>query len=113
MRLIKNVGADRVLEHLQRGLTAKTRLDAASDGLSMFAFESLQRHFEAAGRTRLLLSHTKRPIAKRELAEEMSSHVDFDPRASGLLGDESDRERRNTLGAKAAGKARQRQKKDT
>jgi hypothetical protein len=35
--LIKNVGSDRVLDHLQSGKSPTGGLDAASDGLSLFA----------------------------------------------------------------------------
>lgn len=56
MRLIKNVGADRVLDQLQPQLPAGAKVDVASDGLSLFAFDELSRLLTAAGPTRLLLS---------------------------------------------------------
>ena len=56
MRLIKNVGADRVLDHLAPQLPAGAKVHVASDGLSLFAFDELARLLTAAGATRLLLS---------------------------------------------------------
>ena len=56
MRLIKNIGADRVLDRLQPQMPVGAKVDVASDGLSLFAFDELSRLLNAAGPTRLLLS---------------------------------------------------------
>ena len=41
MRLIGNIGADRVIDQLHAGLVAGAKFDVASDGLSLFAFHAL------------------------------------------------------------------------
>lgn len=41
MRLIKNVGADRVLDQIQSQLPVGAKVDVATDGLSLFAFDEL------------------------------------------------------------------------
>lgn len=100
MRLIKNVGADRVLDHVQPQLPAGAKVDVATDGLSLFAFDELSRLLTAAGPTRLLLSSpTPKPRA-RTPGFEGAIPVDPDPFAGGLLGDDVDRERRNALRAR-------------
>ena len=100
MRLIKNVGADRVLDHLQPQLPAGARVDVATDGLSLFAFDELARLLTAAGPTRLLLSSTAPKPRPRVPGFDSPPAVDPDPHASGLLGDDLDRERRNALRAR-------------
>jgi hypothetical protein len=44
MRLIKHVGADRVLDHIQQQLPVGARVDVATDGFSLFAFDELATH---------------------------------------------------------------------
>ncbi len=100
MRLIKNVGADRVLDHLRPQLPAGARVDVATDGLSLFAFDELARLMAAAGPTRLLLSSTAPKPRPRVPGFDSPPAVDPDPHASGLLGDDLDRERRNALRAR-------------
>ena len=56
MRLIKNIGTDRVLDHVSSNLQTGSRVDAASDGLSLFGFDALARLLAHAGPTRLLLA---------------------------------------------------------
>ena len=97
MRLIKNVGADRVLDQLQPQLPAGAKVDVASDGLSLFAFDELSRLLTAAGPTRLLLSSTPPKPHQRLPSLGSTVPVDDDPFARGLFGDDADRERRNTL----------------
>ena len=58
MRLIKNIGTDRVLDQISPHLQPQARVDAASDGLSLFAFDALANVLSSAGPTRLLLSNT-------------------------------------------------------
>lgn len=55
MRLIGNIGADRVIDQLHAGLAAGAKFDASSDGLSLFAFHALHEHVLALSRARLLL----------------------------------------------------------
>ena len=100
MRLIKNVGADRVLDQLRPHLPTGAKVDVASDGLSLFAFDELSRYLTAAGPVRLLLSRLtsrQRPPAP---ALDGKPPFDPDPLACGLLGDDADREQRNALRAR-------------
>ena len=96
MRLIKNIGADRVLDQIAPHQQPGARADAASDGLSLFAFDALARLLTSAGPTRLLLSNplTKPPRAGVALG---AADKEADPLACGLLGDDAGRERRNAL----------------
>lgn len=99
MRLIRNVGTDRVLDHLQAHMTPGMELDAATDGFSLFAFDALRQQLEQASATRLLLSadpDASRPAARTDADRQGPP----DPLAGGLLGDEHDRERRNLLQAR-------------
>ena len=104
MRLIKNIGTDRVLDHVSPHLQPGSRVDAASDGLSLFGFDALARLLAAAGPTRLLLSNPapkfSRPVGIHSNSSERAPEVEIDPLAGGLLGDDSDRERRNALQAR-------------
>lgn len=100
MRLIKNVGADRVLDHLQPQLPAGATVDVATDGLSLFAFDELARLLTAAGPTRILLSSPPPKPRSRYPGFQGAIPVDPDPFAGGLLGDDVDRERRNALRAR-------------
>ena len=100
MRLIKNVGADRVLDHLSSGWSAGGKVDVASDGLSLFAFGELSVLLATAGQTRLLLSSLAPTVRSPKAALGATASVDADPLASGLLGDAADRERRNSLRAR-------------
>ena len=100
MRLIKNVGADRVLDHLQPQLPAGARVDVATDGLSLFAFDELARLLTAAGPTRLLLSSPAPKPRPRVPGFDNPPAVDPDPLAGGLLGEDVDRARRNALRAR-------------
>jgi hypothetical protein len=96
MQLLKNVGSDRVLDRLRAHLTAGASLDAATDGFSLFAFESLREQLASVGTSRLLLS-SDQPKAKSLGDPATESPAAADPLAGGLLGDEHDRERRNAL----------------
>ena len=104
MRLIKNIGADRVLDCVSPKLQPGTHVDAASDGLSLFGFDALARLLTAAGSTRLLLSNPAPGHAKQGLTRanstERTPEVETDPLAGGLLGDDGDRQRRNALQAR-------------
>jgi hypothetical protein len=100
MRLIKNIGADRVLDQLQPQLPAGAKVDVATDGLSLFAFDELARLLTAAGSTRLLLSSPAPKPRPRVPGFDGALAVDPDPLAGGLLGDDVDRERRNALRAR-------------
>ncbi|KPF42537.1 helicase [beta proteobacterium AAP121] len=100
MRLIKNVGGDRVLDHLRPQLPADARVDLATDGLSLFAFDELAPLLTAAGPTRLLLSSPVPKPRPRVSGLDSPPAVDPDPLANGLLGDDLDRERRNGLRAR-------------
>ena len=100
MRLIKNIGTDRVLDCLQSRMRTRARLDAASDGLSLFAFDVLARLLAAAGPTRLLLSNVLPKVQKHGIAHDAAPETGADPLARGLLGDDADRERRNGLQAR-------------
>ena len=104
MRLIKNIGTDRVLDHVSSNLQPGSRVDAASDGLSLFGFDALARLLAHAGPTRLLLADPtpkpSRPTGIRTSSSERALEIKIDPFAGGLLGDDSDRERRNALQAR-------------
>ncbi len=100
MRLIKNVGADRVLDQIQSQLPAGAKVDVATDGLSLFAFDELAHLLTAAGPTRLLLSSPAPKPRPRAPGFDGALAVDPDPLAGGLLGDDVDRERRNALRAR-------------
>jgi hypothetical protein len=98
MQLIKNVGSDRVLDHLQSNMASDGAMDAATDGLSLFAFEALKAQLDKAGATRLLLSSDKAKAQPRQKLDQAELLLPVgDPLAGGLLGDEHDRERRNAL----------------
>ena len=99
MRLIKNIGADRVLDQISPHLRPGARVDAASDGLSLFAFDALASLLASAGPTRLLLSN---PLARppRVGGTLAAADREADSLAGGLLGDDADRERRNALQAR-------------
>lgn len=99
MRLIKNVGTDRVLDHLQAHMLPGSQVDAATDGLSLFAFDALRQPLEQAGATRLLLS-ADTGAALPGAGADGDRQGQPDPLAAGLLGDAHDRERRNLLQAR-------------
>ena len=73
MRLIKNIGNDRVLDHVAPELQPGSRVDAASDGLSLFGFYALARLLAAAGPTRFLLSNAAPGHAKQGLIRANST----------------------------------------
>ncbi|MBY6260843.1 helicase [Azospirillum sp. 412522] len=56
MRLIKNVGADRVIDELRSCLEAGTRLDIASSAFSLFAFAELQESLAKVEKCRIALA---------------------------------------------------------
>lgn len=96
MKLIKNIGADRVLNHLAGQLGRSTGMDIATGELSLFGFESVAGLLTQSAPTRLLLSSKTLASARRpELASAPASPTD--PLMNGLLGDGQDRERRNAL----------------
>ena len=55
MRLIRNSGADRVVDELRRCITAHGVLDVATPALSLFAFAELQGLLDDVARCRLML----------------------------------------------------------
>ena len=79
MRLVRNVGSDRVIELLRPWLTAGNRLDVVTPALSLFAFAEVLRELAAVAQCRLLL-----PPESAELA---------------ILGTAADRAARNRLQA--------------
>ncbi|MCA0202363.1 MAG: DEAD/DEAH box helicase family protein [Proteobacteria bacterium] len=78
MRIIKNVGADRVIDELRRCLQAQSHLAVASPDFSLFAFEEIRDLLEQAEGCRLILP----------TGEEL---------VQGLLGSDADRPFRNRL----------------
>lgn len=77
MRLVRNVGVDRVIDLVRRGLKPGSRLDLVTGALSLFAFAELRDSLSAVSRARLLL-----PPANSDLS---------------LLGGVGDRAARNRL----------------
>lgn len=84
MRLIKNTGADRVLDDLLGRLQSGDHLAVATSDLSLFAFEHLQRQFSELSSVRLVTP----------------SIPEF-----GLLGSDADRPARNRLESRAIARA--------
>ncbi len=78
MRLIRNSGADRVLDELKRTLVPGSRLDVASPAISLFAFAELRQALDETEQCRVVL-----PAA--------------DIVSAGLLGSDRDRAARNRL----------------
>lgn len=78
MRIVRNTGADRVVDELRRSLAAGSLLSIATPQLSLFAFGELQDSLLKAGTCRLLLP-------------------DGDLEALSLFGGEKDRPYRNRL----------------
>ena len=85
MRLIRNVGTDRVIDAIQPALQNADSLDLASPALSLFGFDALKDELTALRSLRLLTSAA--PAVQTEP----------DPLCGGLLGAQDDRERRNRL----------------
>ena len=77
MKLIRNTGAERVIDLLRPQLTAGRQLDVVTPTISLFAFSEMQREVDALVGCRLLL-----PSTSAELA---------------LLGSDADRAARNRL----------------
>jgi hypothetical protein len=77
MKLVKNVGVDRVVDLIAPGLTPGRQMDLVTGALSLFAFAELREGLEALAGARLLL-----PPAESDL---------------GLLGSAADRAARNRL----------------
>ena len=77
MKLISNMGSERVIDLLKAGLVKGTQLDLASSSLSLFAFANLIHELVGLSKTRLLL-----PPEDSDLQ---------------LLGTETDRAARNRL----------------
>ncbi|MBF0181445.1 MAG: helicase [Magnetococcales bacterium] len=78
MRLIRNIGADRVVDELRKVLVSASGLDIATPMFSLFAFAELRELLERLGRCRMALPNA----TGMEL---------------GLLGSEADRALRNRL----------------
>lgn len=55
MKLVKNVGTERVLDHLQGALGQGSAFDAATSALSLIAFSELRAALTKIDRCRLLL----------------------------------------------------------
>jgi hypothetical protein len=77
VKLIRNTGADRVIDLLRPQLTPGRQLDVVTPALSLFAFSEIRREMDELVGCRLLL-----PSASAELA---------------LLGTDADRAARNRL----------------
>jgi SNF2 family DNA or RNA helicase len=77
VKLIRNTGADRVIDLLRPELTPGRQLDVVTPTFSLFAFSEMRRELDALAGCRLLL-----PSASAEL---------------GLLGSDADRAARNRL----------------
>ena len=89
MQLIKNIGADRVLDHLQSQIAPAAGLDAATDGLSLFAFEALKKQLDQAGPARLLLSSDKPALVfekneEKNIIHKQTSITSFRPILSAI-----------------------------
>lgn len=80
MKIIRNAGADRVIDVLRPQLTSGRQLDIVTQTLSIFAFSEMQREVNSLKRCRILIPATN--------AE------------SSLLGSEADRASRNRLQAR-------------
>jgi hypothetical protein len=78
MKLVKNTGADRVIDELRRSLVPPSTLDLASPNFSLFAFAELRDLLEKLDACRIVLPRTE--------GEEL-----------GLTGSEGDRAFRNRL----------------
>ncbi len=78
MKLIANLGDQRVIDELRNGLAHKSLLDIATSSFSLFAFAELRQLLDRIEACRIVLP----------------SHDGFDPQ---LLGDASDRAYRNRL----------------
>ena len=81
MKLIPNVGNDRVIDELRACLAAKSSLDIASSALSLFAFAEMRELLEAVDQCRIVLPAS-------------------DDGQSDLLGNSGDRPFRNRLVAR-------------
>jgi hypothetical protein len=78
MKLIKNIGSDRVIDELRRVLAPRFRFDIASPEFSLFAFGELREHLSRIARCRLIVP---------------SSAADV----QALIGSDADRHLRNRL----------------
>ena len=98
MRLIRNLGADRVADAIQPALKHAVSLDLASPVVSLFGFEALADELAALPLTRLLISGAvASTTATASAATATATDPPPDPLCSGLLGADDDRERRNRL----------------
>ncbi|MBX7122581.1 MAG: DEAD/DEAH box helicase family protein [Opitutaceae bacterium] len=79
MKLLRNTGNDRVIDHLKLALESGSSLDAASSGFSLFGFAELRDALSQLAKCRLVLPSTS----------QAGSHT--------LLGDDADRRLRNQL----------------
>ncbi|MGD9851061.1 MAG: helicase-related protein [Nitrospirales bacterium] len=77
MKLVRNTGTDRVIDHIRPGLTRGHQLDAVTPTISLFAFAAIMREARELARCRLVL-----PPANADL---------------GILGSPADRTARNQL----------------
>ena len=55
MKIVKNSGAERVLDLIEPHVGPGRSLDVATPGLSLFAFDALQAKLEALAKGRLVL----------------------------------------------------------
>ena len=78
MKLVKNTGADRVIDELRRSLVPPSSLDLASSEFSLFAYAELRDHLDKLDACRIVLPNA----AATEL---------------GLTGSDADRAFRNRL----------------
>lgn len=78
MKLIKNIGSDRVIDELRRVLAPRCRFDIATPEFSLFAIGELREHLSRIARCRLIVP---------------SSAADV----QALIGSEADRHLRNRL----------------
>jgi len=79
MKLLKNTGNDRVIDHLKSALTRGGALDAASSGFSLFGFAELREAFLQLAKCRLVLPSVGQTLP------------------TALLGTDADRRLRNQL----------------
>ena len=82
MKLIKNIGNDRVIDELRSSLPMASAIDAATSSLSLYAFGELNEEFDKIEKCRLILPE----------------QLDL---TSALSGSESERPFRNKLGSRA------------
>lgn len=69
MQLLRNIGTDRVLDHLRAGLEANGSLDLATPGWSVFAFAELRDHLAGLKKARIAIPATGDLLLAGEVAD--------------------------------------------